>query len=174
MNGSESDDDNRDRNESIEADERMSSPSPAAGDEETHADPPFVAKLISTGQNPGAAAAESDTETEPTIRVGSPFRVDPPPQRQVVVQQASGEAVYADYGPFLYTSMGAASAAIVVLAFAILGYFWFPAGGALVTMLGTLLSLVGVFSEKRFRLAAITALPLHAGLFFLCYMRALV
>ncbi|MCC9602210.1 hypothetical protein LOC67_16765 [Stieleria sp. JC731] len=128
---------------------------------------PFVAKMVSP--SPDAALGSG----EESIRVGSPFRIDPPRRRQVAIQKASGEAAYADYGPFLYTSMGAASSAVVILAFAALGYFWFPIGGVLVTMLGIGLSLLGLFSNKRFRIAAISALPLHLGLFLLCYTRAL-
>ena len=123
---------------------------------------PYIAKLISEPSPKG----EGDEE----VRVGSPFRVDPPAR---AVGQASGEAAYADYGPFLYTAIGASTAAIVVIAFAALGCFWFPPGGVIVAILGSALSLVGLFSTKRFRIAAMAALPIHVGLFFLSYTRSL-
>ncbi|MDV6029767.1 MAG: hypothetical protein F9B45_06595 [Phycisphaera sp. RhM] len=70
--------------------------------------------------------------------------------------------------------MGASSAAVVVLVFAALGTWWFPAGGALVAVLGTVLSIVGLFSRRRFRYAAIGTLPLHMVLFVLSYARSMV
>ncbi|MDM4019035.1 hypothetical protein [Roseiconus lacunae] len=138
--------------------------------------PPFVAKLVAQPNEPESHARHAGEESGgEEIRVGSPFRVDPPPSTTGRSSRTgSGEAAYADFGPFLYTSMGAATAALTIVIFAALGYFWFPAGGVLVTMLGTGLSLIGLFSNKRFRLAALAALPIHLGLFFLCYSQALV
>ena len=85
----------------------------------------------------------------------------------------SGEAAYGQFGPFLYTAMGASAAAVVVLLFAIAGAWWFPVGGALVAVLGTTLSILGLFSTRRFRYAALAALPLHMLLFFFSYARTL-
>lgn len=124
---------------------------------------PFVGKLITTDAS------------EDTIREGSPFRVDP--LDMVVASQTlvlpSGEPAYGDFGPFQYTAMGASTSAVVVLLFAAMGAGLFPLGGILVTILGGMLSLVGLFSPKRFRRASIFALIAHAGLFFLSYARSL-
>lgn len=102
------------------------------------------------------------------IRVGSPFR-----DASVVKPARAAEAAYADYGPFLYIAMGASVAAAIVLIFAAAGSWWFPPGGALVATLGVILSIVGIFSTRRYRLAAIALLPMHMGLFVLSYTRSL-
>ncbi|QDV83502.1 hypothetical protein [Planctomycetes bacterium TBK1r] len=138
-------------------------------------DAPFVAKLVEPAAVDGAAASLA---AETAVRTGSPFRVDPTdletPSEPVKQLALSGEAAYGEYGPFLYTAMGASSAAVVVLVFAALGTWWFPAGGALVAVLGTVLSIIGLFSRRRFRYAAIGTLPLHMVLFVLSYARSLV
>lgn len=131
---------------------------------------PFVAELISPGESIDGVAEE--------VRIGSPFREDPadlpaggpdlPPPTPAAI-----EAAYADFGPFLYTAMGASAAAVVVFLFAAAGAWWFPTGGALVAILGTVLSIVGLFSTRRYRYAAIAMLPLHMALFFLSYARSL-
>lgn len=124
---------------------------------------PFVAKMI--------------VPSVDEVHVGSPFRQDPedlPAESPAgVIFTASGEAAYGEFGPFLYTAMGASSAAVVVLFFAAAGAFWFPTGGALVAVLGTVLSIVGLFAAKRFRYAAFATLPMHMTLFFLSYVRSL-
>ncbi|MCS7467233.1 hypothetical protein NZK35_11320 [Stieleria sp. ICT_E10.1] len=138
-------------------------------------DAPFVAKLVEPKATDGAAASLA---SETPVRIGSPFRVDPAdlatPSEPAEKLTLSGEAAYGEYGPFLYTAMGASSAAVVVLVFAALGTWWFPAGGALVAVLGTVLSIIGLFSRRRFRYAAIGTLPLHMVLFVLSYARSLV
>lgn len=147
----------------------------------TNQDAPFVAKLVAPASI-GDQPAESPTgDLQPssgnTIRIGSPFQQDPadlpPADSPKYVGQPSGEAAYGEFGPFRYTAMGAATAAVVVLGFAALGAWWFPAGGALVAVLGTVLSIVGLFSTKRFRYAAIATLPIHMGLFVLSYVRSM-
>jgi hypothetical protein len=158
------------------------------------ADAPFVAKLVTpaprsedlTPAGGGALTAGVDSPTDggsqtaggdDSIRVGSPFRKDPPNMRAAPIPVSapplSGEAAYGEFGPFRYTTMGASTAAVAVLLFAAIGAWWFPIGGALVAVLGTVLSIVGLFSTKRFRLAAIAMLPLHISLFFLSYARSL-
>ncbi len=143
-------------------------------------DVPFVAKLVEPAAADGTAADGAAANLAPgtPVRVGSPFRVDPSdlatPSEPAKKLTLSGEAAYGEYGPFLYTAMGASSAAVVVLVFAALGTWWFPAGGALVAVLGTILSIIGLFSRRRFRYAAIGTLPLHMALFFLSYARSLV
>lgn len=115
-------------------------------------------------------------QSNESIRIGSPFRQDPsdlPAAADASIGLASGEAAYGEFGPFQYTAMGAATAAVVVLGFAALGAVWFPPGGALVAVLGTVLSITGLFATKRFRYAASATLPLHMGLFVLCYSRSL-
>ena len=145
------------------------------------ADAPFVAKLVTPEsrsddfvQVGGDAPAEG---VDGLIHVGSPFRSDPAelPASIVTVSvpSLSGEAAYGEFGPFRYTAMGASTAAVAVLLFAAIGAWWFPTGGALVAVLGTVLSIVGLFSTKRFRLAAFAMLPLHVSLFFLSYVRSL-
>lgn len=137
---------------------------------------PFVAKLVESTD-----AGDAHNPDNAPIRIGSPFRQDPtdlPPPDQVtddvaVAYRHSGEAAYGEFGPFLYTAMGASAAAVVVLAFSAAGAWWFPAGGAAVAMLGTTLSIIGLFSTRRYRYAAIAMLPLHMGLFFVSYARSL-
>ena len=151
------------------------------------ADAPFVAKLVTpaartddlspAGENT-AGETPSILAADPSIRVGSPFRQDPDHLPSATVPLSlpghSGEAAYSEFGAFRYTAIGASSAAVTVLLFAAVGAWWFPAGGALVAVLGTVLSIVGLFSTKRFRIVAIAALPLHISLFFLSYARSLV
>lgn len=149
-----------------------------ATDQPTSPDAPFVAKLVSpTDDAAPAAAAGRSAASDEVVRVGSPFRTDPTEIRSaplpVFTAPASGEAAYADFGPFLYTAMGASTAAVLVLFFASAGAWWFPTGGALVAVLGTVLSIVGLFSTRRFRYAAIAVLPLHMVLFFFSYVRSL-
>jgi len=139
-------------------------------------DPPFVAKLVGTpaaaNEFPGQSSNQSIDHTE-AVRAGSPFRIDPPDLNSTDAEIGEVEAVYADYGPFLYTAMGASLSAALVLIFAAAGSLWFPAGGAIVAVLGTVLSIVGLFAARRFRWAALGCLPLHVGLFFLSYARSL-
>ena len=127
---------------------------------------PYVAKLVATPDEAEIQVAE--------IRVGSPFREDPKGVAAASAAPVPQTPVsYADFGPFLYTAMGASSAAVVVLLFAAAGAFWFPTGGALVAILGTVLSIIGLFSTRKFRYAAIAMLPLHMTLFFVSYARSL-
>ena len=48
-----------------------------------------------------------------------------------------------------------------------------PSRSSVVAVLGTVLSIIGLFSRRRYRYAAIGALPLHMLLFFLSYARSL-
>jgi hypothetical protein len=132
----------------------------AAGDQ------PFVAKLIRRGDGADVLETGDEVSAEPT-RVGSPFGKD------VLDAPGGCDPVYGEFGPFVYTAMGASAAAVLVLLFAAAGAWWFPAGGALVAMLGAALSIIGLFSTKKFRYAALATLPLHMGLFFLSYARSL-
>ena len=135
---------------------------------------PFVAKLVADG-TPSPPPAEQTNVAG--VRVGSPFRKDPAdlgPESPAVTTPQPIEAAYADYGPFLYTAMGASVAAVIVLIFDAAGSLWFPAGGAVVAVLGTVLSIIGLFSLKRFRWAALAAFPAHIALFFFSYARSLM
>lgn len=148
-------------------------------------DQPFLAKLVDAGSVPPPSAGQPvvdfnsiDQVAGGSIRVGSPFREDPPdlmPERRGGVSAGGQpvEAAYADYGPFLYTAMGASVSAVIVLFFDAAGVLWFPPGGALVAILGTILSLVGLFSVRRFRWTALAVLPAHVGLFVLSYFRTI-
>ncbi|MCO8121439.1 hypothetical protein NHH03_06800 [Stieleria sp. TO1_6] len=137
-------------------------------------DAPFVAKLVDTDAS-GPTGDEVSAEAE--IRSGSPFRIDPPnlvePELPDTAAADAIGAPYGDFGPFLYTAMGASTAAVIVLLFAALGTWWFPIGGALVAALGIVLSIIGLFSPRRFRYAAIATLAIHMTLFCFSYVRSM-
>lgn len=61
--------------------------------------------------------------------------------------------------------------AIVLLAFATLAWYFFPAGGVAVAALGVAMSALGQ-SSRRPKLAMV-ALGMHAGLLVACYVRAI-
>jgi hypothetical protein len=139
----------------------------AATEADASSGPPFVAKLV---QESAVAAGGG------SVRRGSPFRRDaanPTPVSTNNARRRAAAVAAADYGPFLYTAMGAAAAAVLTVAFAIAGLLWFPIGGVLVAALGSLLAVTGLLSPKRFRWAALLALPAHLALFFVSYARAL-
>ncbi len=143
------------------------------GESEAAATEPQPLPANRVGDPPAPRVATATDDEVDGVRAGSPFRVDPPGALQAVPDPAPVEAVYADYGPFLYTSMGASVSAVMVLLFAAAGAIWFPAGGAIVAVLGTVLSTTGLFAARRFRLAALTCLPLHVGLFLFSYAKTL-
>lgn len=117
-----------------------------------------------------------ESEPQETIRVGSPFAVDPAassadsPATQTISPKVSPELFY-DVGPLRYTAMGAVAAAVMVLGFAIAAAWWFPAGGTLIAALGCLLSIFGLYSPVPMRSAG--CLVLHAALFIVCYARTI-
>ncbi|KAA5547171.1 hypothetical protein FYK55_01820 [Roseiconus nitratireducens] len=143
---------------------------------------PFVAKLVQSSDPPSSSVSENPSvsgdpraEDASDVRVGSPFRTDPsgPALAAVAAGDARRRPTYDDLGPMQYTAIGASTAGILVLLFAVLGAWWFPAGGAMVAMLGTVLSVGGLFAAARFRYASMGTLVLHLGLFFFCYVRSL-
>lgn len=112
-----------------------------------------------------------EAEPQETIRIGSPFAVDPVPVAPTVQTPAmSVEAIY-DVGPLRYTALGAVTASVLVMGFAIGATIWFPAGGTLVAALGCLLSIFGLYSPIPMRSAG--CLVIHAVLFMLCYSRSI-
>ena len=155
---------------------------------------PFVAKLVDSGASSESVSAAEETspserddipeedsapeesehsQPDPAVRVGSPFRKEPPPKRAVAISYASGEAAYGEFGPFRYVAMGAATSTVLVLAFAGMGAWWFPFGGAIVAVLGSMLAILGLFATFRLRLLSLGCLLGHLGLFFLSYVRSL-
>ncbi len=138
---------------------------------------PFVGRLVQPESESGSVDGTSDgdsnqveiAESEREIREGSPFRQDPV---FPAGERRMGPS-YADLGPFRYTAMGAASAAVLVLVFAGAGSWWFPVGGLLVAILGAVLSIVGLFARSRFRLVSALSLVLHVGFFMVSYVRSL-
>ena len=116
----------------------------------------------------------NQSEPEETIRVGSPFAIDPDPVATASIvhpkKSASPEAFY-DVGPLRYTALGAVAAAVMVLVFAIAAAWWFPSGGTLITGLGCVLSIFGLYSPIPKRSAG--CLFLHVALFTLCYARTI-
>lgn len=138
-------------------------------------DAPYVGKLVQAADESGGdLTVGSPPNSGTSTRAGSPFRggADSAAQGNPFKTQAI-EAAYGEFGPFVYTAMGGSIAAVVVLAFSALGAFWFPAGGALVAILGIVLSVIGMFGTKRFRYAAIAVAPIHMGLFLLSYVRSI-
>ena len=104
-----------------------------------------------------------------SIRIGSPFAVDPiDPLAGIPAKRIE---VLLDVGPIRYTAMGAVAASIMVLAFAAAAAWWFPAGGALIAALGCVLSIFGLYSTYRFTSAGLLAV--HLCLFVVSYGRSL-
>ncbi|MEM6471250.1 MAG: hypothetical protein AAF802_16940 [Planctomycetota bacterium] len=128
-------------------------------------DAPVMAKLVVAGTDIESVV---DPELQGVIRVGSPFLEDP---EVAIATPAAPEVNYAEFGPYVYTAMGASVAAVLVACFAIAGSVWFPAGGTIVALLGGFLSMLGLFSAGRFRWVAFGSLFTHGGLFFLSYVR---
>ncbi len=102
-----------------------------------------------------------------SIRVGSPFAVDPVPLERVAKPIES----FYDVGPIRYTAMGAVTAAIMVIGFGAAAVAWFPAGGVLIAALGCGLSLFAMASV--YRKTAIALLLIHLGIFVLSYVRTI-
>ena len=121
--------------------------------EEVAPDEPMTARL-------------ADAVDEASIRVGSPFAIDP-----ITSEPAKPIEVFLDVGPIRYTAMGAVAASIMVLAFAAAATWWFPAGGTLIASLGCVLSIFGLYSTYRMTSAGLLAI--HLCLFVLCYGRSL-
>lgn len=110
--------------------------------------------------------------TDESIRVGSPFAVDPNPiaGTSIRLRRVKPEAFY-DVGPLRYTAMGAVSAAVLVLGFAAAAAWWFPGGGTIIAALGCALSIFGLYSNRK--LVASGCLVLHLMLFMISYSRAI-
>ena len=129
---------------------------------------------VEGGSTPAMDSAESEAPASGnpfapgTIRVGSPFAVDP-----VIPVVVSGpvEILY-DVGPMRYTAMGSVAASLMVVFFAVAGVIWFPAGGALIAGLGCVLSIFGLYSSYRY--TALSLLLVHLSIFVLTYFRSLV
>jgi hypothetical protein len=130
--------------------------------------PAEVADLGATQNDPDEpmTAQSIGTDDAESIRVGSPFAIDP-----IAAEPARPIEVLLDVGPIRYTAMGAVAASIMVLAFAAVATWWFPAGGALIAALGCVLSIFGLYSTYRITSAGLLAI--HLFLFVLCYGRSL-
>ncbi|MEM0924435.1 MAG: hypothetical protein AAGJ83_00220 [Planctomycetota bacterium] len=157
-----------DRPEADSSDEQRSAASPPVQSEPdrtpTTNGSPIVAKLVEPPTISDSVVFNADG-----IRVGSPFREDS--LETTAALPATPEASYADFGPYVYTAMGSAIAALVVVGFAVAGSVWFPAGGTVVSLFGALLSMLGLFATGRYRWLAIGSLLVHGGLFSLSYAR---
>lgn len=105
-------------------------------------------------------------ETLPPHRVGSPFAAEP-----LACKPLRPEPESPGGGVWEQTAAAAATAALILLGFALGCWAYFPAGGLAVTGLGAVVALLGL-SSGRGRLAA-AALALHGLLFFACYLRVL-
>lgn len=108
-----------------------------------------------------------------SIRIGSPFKVDPPQSIEVAGQSiidASLE-IDSDATPMRYVAMGSVAASVMVLAFAMAAVEWFPVGGAMIAGLGCLLSVFGLYSPHRLKSAAL--LVVHAAIFLFCYSQTM-
>ncbi len=110
---------------------------------------------------------QGDTQQgELSIRVGSPFAVDPfepDTTRQI--------EIFYDVGPLKYTAMGAVFASAMVVGFAAAAAYFFPIGGTMIAALGCVLSIFGMYSS--YRLTAAGLLAIHLCLFVLSYGRTL-
>ncbi|MGB7325501.1 MAG: hypothetical protein WBD31_11575 [Rubripirellula sp.] len=115
----------------------------------------------------------TSSESGESIRIGSPFAVDP-----VAADAISGDPMapaviepVMDVGPLRYTAMGATAASAMVVGFAAAAWGWFPAGGAAIAALGCGLSIFGMFSVYRF--TSMGLLSVHLFLFVANYGQAL-
>ncbi|TWU49126.1 hypothetical protein [Rubripirellula reticaptiva] len=116
----------------------------------------------------------TSSESGESIRIGSPFAVDP-----VAADPISGDLTASptviepvmDVGSLRYTAMGATAASAMVVGFAAAAWGWFPAGGAAIAALGCGLSIFGMFSVYRF--TAMGLLAVHLFLFVANYGQAL-
>ena len=106
-----------------------------------------------------------------SVRVGSPFAVDPPPVRVVVAKEALPPEQIYDVGPMRYTAMGAVAAAVMLIGFAVAAAVWFPGGGTMIAAWGCVLSILGLYSPMSRRSAG--CLIVHTALFLICYARSL-
>ena len=123
-----------------------------------------------TGESePIQASLVQTTDDSMPIRVGSPFAVDPIDPLAGI--QAKRIEPFLDVGPIRYTAMGAVAASVMVLGFAGVAAWWFPAGGALIAALGCVLSIFGLYST--YRLPSSALLAIHLYLFVLSYVRSL-
>jgi preprotein translocase subunit SecF len=123
------------------------------------------AKVDTEDEEEPITAKLADTIDESPVRVGSPFATDPFETHATPIEQ-----IY-DVGPLRYTAMGAVAAAAVVLFFAFVGFWWFPAGGAMIAALGCMLSIFGLYSTFRYTAAGL--LTVHLALFVMSYGRSL-
>ena len=125
-------------------------------DQATDESEPIQASLVQTGD-------------ETPIRVGSPFAVDPiDPLTETPAKKIEP---FLDVGPIRYTAMGAVSASFMVVGFAAVATWWFPAGGTLIAALGCVLSIFGLYSSYRYTSAGL--LTVHLCLFVVSYGRSL-
>lgn len=123
------------------------------------------AKVDTVDEEEPITAKLANTIDESPVRVGSPFATDPFETQATPIEQ-----IY-DVGPLRYTAMGAVAAAGVVLFFAFVGFWWFPAGGAMIAALGCMLSIFGLYSTFRYTSAGL--LTVHLALFVMSYGRSL-
>jgi hypothetical protein len=130
--------------------------------------PDEVVDLGATQDDPDEpiAAQWVSADDAQSIRVGSPFVIDP-----IAAEPSRPIEVLLDVGPIRYTAMGAVAASIMVLGFAAAATWWFPAGGTLIAALGCALSIFGLYSNYRITSAGLLAI--HLCLFVLCYGRSL-
>jgi hypothetical protein len=127
---------------------------------------PDEASAINSVVDRSEPIAADDPGDVASVRIGSPFAVDPfthDPARAI-------EAFY-DVGPLKYTAMGAVSASLMVVGFAAAATYFFPIGGTMIAALGCVLSIFGMYSS--YRLTAAGLLAIHLCLFVLSYGRTL-
>lgn len=122
---------------------------------------------------------ESNRETsgaDNPIRRGSPFRGNSD-EDGVIAPRGSG--TLHGSGPIgelemIQTGVMATApiASLIVMAFALACYAWFPGGGLLVASLGVGLAAMGLFSVRKAMAAML--LVTHMAVFFGCYFTALM
>ncbi len=109
------------------------------------------------------------TADSPETAEGSPFAAAGSPTAAVAIEPPI-EALM-DVGPLRYTAMGAVAASAMVLLFAATASWWFPTGGTMIAALGSVLSILGLYSPYRF--TASVLLGLHLCLFLFSYTQLL-
>ena len=120
----------------------------------------------------------SESLSEDSVRVGSPFapgsitgaaQASDKHFSTVAIESSSAEVI--TDGVLKYTAQGSATASLLVIFFAVVSVWWFPAGGVVVAALGSALAVGGMFSQ--YRLPSAGLLLIHLGLFFASYTMAI-
>ncbi len=112
------------------------------------------------------ASSEELQPEAPAIRMGSPFAEGTAVALVIPRRHESlGEGVWRE------TAAAASLAAVLLLAFLLACWFWFPGGGISIASLGIAMSLMGLISRHSTR--SLITLLLHGGGLLACWLALL-